>query len=134
MNREIKFRAWDRETSTMWQVEGIKFDHLGMGYEVMPPPDSEDIEWLSEEEVSVMQFTGLKDKNGREIYEGDLFPCIYTRDGCTHTSEVVYQGYAFQLKRHGECQQPSVYQSLSDMTRSEGIGNIYENPELLKTN
>ena len=82
-----------------------------------------------------MQFTGLKDKNGKEIYEGDIFNCIYDFDGCTeHKVGVVYieAAAAFRLKNFGECHQQGVTKNIFDMERKEVIGNIYENPELLK--
>lgn len=82
------------------------------------------------------QFTGLKDKKGKEIYSGDLFNCIYHFDGCTkHRLEVYWNSEAVGFKLRGvsgECHQPNVIQTMSDMTRQEVIGNIYENPELLK--
>ena len=108
MKREIKFRAWD----------GIRMTTSGIGTEYM----------------KLMQYTGLKDKNGKEIYEGDIFDCIYYSDGCNHKNEVVWvnQTARFHLKGHGGCQQKFVAQGVFDMTRKAIIGNIYENPELLK--
>ena len=84
-----------------------------------------------------MQAMGLHDKNGKEIYEGDLMLCHYAKDGCKEQPmEVVYHpdAAAFVFKRRGICQQTAVVQRPSDHSgwRGEVIGNIYENPELLK--
>lgn len=82
-----------------------------------------------------MQFAGLTDKNGGEIYEGDAFPCIYKRDGhIDHHYYVIFNGFsgAFEYQRVGNpCPQNQVHQGMRDAARQECIGNIYENPELL---
>ena len=82
------------------------------------------------------EFTGLKDKNGKEIYEGDIFPCLYAFDGCTeHTMRVEYNepraGF-FPRWNYSKCQQKGVEKTMHDLTTLKIIGNIYENPELLK--
>lgn len=83
----------------------------------------------------LMQFTGLKDKNGKEIYEGDAFNCIYHRDGHQdHWYYVIFDNIhgAFDLQRVGPpCPQRQVHQGLIDVARSTNIGNIYDNPELI---
>lgn len=87
-------------------------------------------------EVILMYSTGPLDKNSVEIFEGDLFNCIYQSDGCTeHIFQVVYskESTKFVLKRIGKpCQQTCVVQTVSDVSRYEIIGNIHENPELLQ--
>jgi uncharacterized phage protein (TIGR01671 family) len=80
------------------------------------------------------QFTGLKDKNGKEIYEGDIFPCLYAFDGCTEHVMVVEwnEKRAAFLPRwdYTKCQQKAVQKTMNDLPSLEIIGNIYENPEL----
>lgn len=122
--REIKFRAWDKNENSkagMQSVSEIDFvseqAHLG---------DREAGWWRTFEECVLMQFTGLKDKNGKEIYEGDI---VEHRDGQGNPDwryEVCYTWARFQLKgnRH----------NLSEVYNvCEIIGNIYENPKLLQS-
>lgn len=132
MAREIKFRAWDTHQKKMHQVDQITLTATGWdiayGFGVCIP---------AQPHIEIMQFTGRKNKNGEEIYEGDLFKCIYAFDGCTeHIFEVYWPEWAsgFHLKSHGgKCQQPNVEKGVGDMTHLEIIGNIHENPDLLTT-
>jgi hypothetical protein len=119
MKREIKFRAWIPNTG--WLAEGFSIAMDGT-------------EWYDDNghswpvcDLEIMQFTGLHDKNGKEIYEGDIVQWEDTVDdgyGCGYLTkiqeEVIFGGGA--------------YNPISTMPSKyfEVIGNIYENPELLK--
>lgn len=114
--RIIKFRAWD------WDAKKI-IDNVpvfeGVAFENATTEDEIDNcqRLISEvENYPLMQFTGLLDKNGKEIYEGDI---------------VSSEGWNNQVVEWKEGMQPyfQYYQDSEDM---EIIGNIYENPELLK--
>ena len=120
MEREIKFRAWNKKKNIMMEPShNVLIDsydgcpHFSFGYnEPMPEPN-----WI------LMQYTGLKDKNGKEIYEGDV-----VKDGSVNRviewsshrgNRVVGYFAAFTIiDNPDEC--------------LEIIGNRYENPELLK--
>ena len=74
-----------------------------------------------------MQYTGLKDKNGKEIYEGDIVKCHdHPTDVDSATGEVYYQQGAYRVK--------DTICALADFGTAwtEIIGNIHETPELLK--
>lgn len=110
--REIKFRAWD--TDNLEMSEPFKLIH--------------DMELYSDQHI-VMQYTGLTDKNGKEIYEGDIIKCSY----CEKDFGVVE--YQTHMHRFG-LQWPEnkcANARLTDIDHwAEVIGNIYENPELLE--
>ncbi len=114
--RQIKFRAWSKTGKTM-HPSWMKLDDENGEY-------------------TIMQFTGLLDKNSKEIYEGDIFNCIYHRYGhINHKYYVIYSEIlaAFILQRVGNpCPQLQVHQTLRDVARYEIIGNIYENHELIR--
>ena len=120
-----KFRAWDKHVKKIRKVTEIHFDdsliylkaNNGKGY------------YCSFSDIELMQSTGLKDKNGVEVFQGDIVRC--TR-GCPH--EVVWlQEYAGMYIGG----MPAWYLSgLSEgyawTGNEEIIGNVYENPELLE--
>lgn len=116
--REIKFRAWnkkygswegtnDQEVTIWWNDSDgtFEFDHSG--------------------DIILMQYTGLKDKNNVEIFENDIVICD---DGYIY--EVVYFDCDAQFKF--VTIDDDDYFTFDDIQIENVIGNIYENPELLK--
>ena len=119
--RTIKFRAWDKENNDMYE-----WDVLSQRRNL-----NEAIEMQDKGLWVLMQFTGLKDKNGKEIYEGDIVKLNY---GIEVKGIVTFEGYQWKVK-HGSKRWYS--DPWSDVVNEEGktasvLGNIYENPELLK--
>ncbi len=123
--REIKFRAWNKITKTMLKVMAIYWGsnpivltaykffedwHIGM------PSVTEE---YREENYILMQYTGLKDKNGKEIFEGDIVICPRL-DPVIRTVKYVDNRGGFYFVSE------SYYASAEFISDCEIIGNIYE--------
>ncbi|MGQ3739327.1 YopX family protein [Bacillus thuringiensis] len=120
--REIKFRTWCKEGPSM-----LDWDYL------INEPDFADFMKGAHVEDAyysrLMQYTGLKDKNGKEIYEGDI---IKSEDGIV--SRIVYDEASFKsVWIHNDHLVNCILDNLFIKTLNPiVVGNIYENPELIK--
>lgn len=124
--REIKFRVWDKEEKTMFPPATLEeiVDNIDMGLPVSIDGWRCDGDNLGDRDRFVwLQYTGLKDKNGKEIYDGDVIETGGARGGIV--GKVVYIEEGFSI----ECELG--YEDFYWDTL-EVIGNIYENPELIK--
>ena len=128
--REIKFRAWDIKTK--------KFNYLNLRDSIASDDayslgGSQGTDWAVDRENSctmsckceLQQFTGLKDKDGKEIYEGDIIKNFAIRD-----LVIFEKGIFTTIMSHND--QFNVKQPLAVHCEIEIIGNIYENPELIE--
>lgn len=138
--RELKFRAWDKKSKKIRIVESIGFGELSYYNEGYPVANMIGRDCIHDKDIIIhrdsyqhelMQYTGLKDKNGKEIYEGDIL--LY--DSGSKTS-VFYKNGAF-VRSYGNSNMYLLYDSFIEdgcLYNYEVIGNIYENPELLEGN
>lgn len=134
--REIKFRAWDKKEKMMFFIGNEKpyysCEHQNWCFNV-DFNQKEEVEnrltWdVNSDDWEIMQYTGLKDKNGKEIYEGDIIKCK------SYTTEKIFTWPNVLGMTGCGCHDGWGYEIPDEM--EEGnikiIGNIYENPELLK--
>ena len=128
MQREIKFRAWVKSENKLYPVEQWS-NNSWIAVPVQLSEDDWQLEQRPMEDVILMQFTGLKDKNGKDIYEGDIVK--YQASLIPLVEEVyvcIWYQNGFGYKKPGEDDQASMYLQQSKL---EVIGNIHENPALL---
>lgn len=110
-SRQLKFRAWDAQENQMINPDYI----TRTGYAFWKENS------ISTSSNIIMQFTGYLDKNGAEIYEGDIL--LWNNNGFDCKAVIDFKGGAFMLtSKEGERFYPYA---------NEVVGNIYQNPELI---
>ena len=145
--RDIRFRAWDKVNKNMHfsrNVQEIRFDHRhGDGYSVVVEGNSP---LLNNNDIELMQYTGLKDKNGKEIYEGDILKNFETNRsmGVIQFSKGAFGiNWDYHINKDPDWIDGRMYGSWGCETNlrtlSDGfqrhlvvIGNIHENSDLLE--
>ena len=135
MSREIKYKAWLKEEKKMVIVETIDFSEKSIQYlEKNEIIDAYLLRTTFLEDIELMQYTGIKDENGKEIYVGDILKYNFPYDGrLKHVSSVKFleTEASFGIKDRYENEIP-LYRIAAN-NYFEVIGNIYENEELLKS-
>lgn len=137
--REIKFRIWDTENKEMLKVQELDFEPTFYGGRIAIRPDQYN-DYFDTEDMILMQYIGLHDKNGKEIYEGDII--LYedwemAYEGGGNDSfinkgiiEYVESNCCFNVTERQTVDVADVlYEGNEDL---EVIGNIYDNPDLLE--
>lgn len=124
MNREVKFRAWHKKKQCWYALDYLILDNptgsikaVGIGIDFSYAGTSID-------EVVLVRYTGLKDKNGKDIYEGDIVETIYGNE------IVEFNEYISGYSPFVEADMDGNHNYVA--SEVEVIGNTYENPELLK--
>ena len=125
--REIKFRVWDTENKEMLRVQELDFEDTFYGGRLSIRTEQYN-DYFDIEDMILMQYTGLHDKNGKEIYEGDIIQYGDIHKGIVEYSEKYAQ---FILKETDNISDE--YEALGEFNIIvfEVIGNIYDNKELL---
>jgi len=123
--REIKFRAWDKLFKEMFDVAMVSREAVFHAI----PPKSVMPSGIPLAQVELMQFTGLLDKQGKEIYEGDIVRA--TANG-NRKYEIVWLGGGLGHWWIADIQRDNLIPNKIpiNLNAIEVIGNIYENPEL----
>lgn len=125
-NREIKFRAWDDGQMIYSHNNSVN-------------SDSQQLSWFFNrihKDAVTMQSTGLLDKNDKEIYEGDIVKSNHQNNFVIERINGGLQMY--NIKHYGQQHNELIAeatcnaQTKSWLSNAEVIGNIYENPELIK--
>ena len=134
MSREIKFRVWDDVNQYYFYNVAIYPDNV-VGVQrhniesEMLKAEYGATHWTElGENVIIEQYTGLKDKNGKEIYEGDIVK--YDCTGCNYI--VVYRKYDASFVLENDDREEIVLFQYNRQNDYEVIGTIHENPELLE--
>ncbi len=128
--REIRFRAWDKN------AEAMRFDYIGKSgdgpgdWVLLGSADNP----FDRRQIDLMQYTGLKDKNGMEIYEGDILYYLIGESTSDFKPDsgvkiiVEWRDGAFVNSKTWEL----ISEEITEWPQLEVIGNIHQNPELLK--
>ena len=121
-----RYRAWDKNLKTMYEVDGIMSIDFGEGEICVKTLFFEQTNRYNFDDIVLMQSTGLRDKNGKEIFEGDILEVNDWLEVVSFSEEkamFVSKGIGFP--------ETSLYDLLdSDIFTVEIIGNIYTNPKL----
>jgi len=113
--REIKFRVWIKGLN-IWE------------YDFLPNEGESFFEIFSKKDLVFCQYTGLKDKNDKEIYEGD----VVVGSSMMKNDLIDVVDFANGMFMHSKSSFGNEGEDLIDLIDCKVLGNIYENPELLK--
>ena len=127
--RKIKFRAWDKENEKMMKVSSISLENKEIAVK-----DFGTYHFFRIKDIELMQYIGLKDKNDKEIYEGDI---VLVKLGGTSTwykTIVKFKEGAFIASLIDGEDYIYIFNRGFDSNDFEIIGNIYKNKNLLEEN
>ncbi len=135
MNREIKFRGWNKVDKEMIEIWDINFKD---GYAGAENKDG-GVYDIDNKDIELLQFTGLLDKNGKQIYEGDIVKntaTFHDLDSLCEsflTDKLFFEIYWCEGEAQFRMKNDEIEQHFNLSGRTlEVIGNIFENPELVE--
>jgi len=159
MKREIKFRAWHKYERKLCDIKTLtdkgaflvgvskgKDTLMDGGKQIIIAPN--DGRFCDNDEIELMQYTGLKDSNGKEIYEGDIVTFYDFFGGKFYayageweeeyedmTGDIIFNIGDFCIQHHGHAVITDAIplSQIIGYINYEVIGNIHENPELIKS-
>lgn len=149
--REIKFKAWDNVNKEMYEVGYIDFPSKKAQLAIIQDGICYKAFEADLKDIKLLQYTGLKDSKGNEIYEGDIvqvreedsfvpnhdsgggiidYDCV---DGYSQLGVVSFKGawYTYETKQHLEGREEQIYAPLDFTNDLFVVGNIHENVDLL---
>jgi uncharacterized phage protein (TIGR01671 family) len=124
MSREIKFRAWIKNKNRIENCIEVNPFYVG---------DCDRFHW-KHDEVELMQYVGLKDKNDKEIYEGDIIKALNRNYDCEDNKEDYFQ--LFEVAYLNGCYMFgnwNAHEFFNKFMYIEAMGNKFENPDLLQS-
>ena len=120
MSREIKFRAWDKHHNSMEYINDLYwFEENG-------------IHDFNDDNYIFMQNTGLKDKNGKEIYDSDIAKVTWGRGKIVFYEVKYCESLGYHYLRDTKNKEDDDIICIYDYSQMDVIGNVFDNPELLK--
>lgn len=145
--RELKFRAWDKIHKQMRPIIRLDLPFGEITDLSQISMDDNYLKWEYARDLIIMQYTGLKDKNGKERYGGDIIKFQYDTGYSKETTKGIikagkYQAghndwgdimaLGFYVQQIDVCIRQEWNMCCSEIEKGEIIGNIYKNPELIK--
>lgn len=130
MSRPIKFRTWDSHQKRFRDLAIAWNQYTNQNYGI----DGEEGHYPVNKGYTIQQFTGIKDKNGREIYEGDIIIFHKLHAPCREYPN----GFSAFITKEIKWNEEGYWEGIVnfnmgyDSNNREVIGNIFENPELLE--
>lgn len=122
--KEIKFRAWRDATKKMFRLDELRWRNIGT------PAEQMETQMMLATNFDIMQSTGLMDKNGVEIYEGDVVRFLFSEWEHHRDRVVSWDADRAMFSTAQEGDEDGEY--LGIIPYCEVLGNVYENPELLQ--
>ena len=133
--RELKVRAWYKPYKQMCQVESLRFDGNEVYIAVLIEESFYDRRLVEADEIVIEQFTGLKDRNGTEIYEGDI--CSFASKTGKHIGVVEWSdnlaSFGLRMVKNNFLYTFSELDTMGvNLDTLEVVGNIHKDPELME--